>query len=84
MFYNPRRGKMAHLHEKVGGFSHSSCPFTCLMVDHATAQIEVVRKSLIICSDKLQRYLHKNIYASGPVKTAIDFNMNVYGFAVYL
>ena len=44
MFYNPRRGKMAHLHEKVGGCSRASCPFTCLMVDHATAQNEVVKK----------------------------------------
>ena len=48
----PRRGKMAHSHEKVGGCSRASCSFTCLMVDHVTAQIKVVRKSLF----KIQRY----------------------------
>ena len=48
LFYNPRRGKMAHSHEKAGGYSRSSFPFTCLMIDHTTAQIEVVRKSLYV------------------------------------
>ena len=42
LVYNTRRGKMNHSHEKVGGSSRSSCPFTCLMVDHATAQIKAV------------------------------------------
>ena len=28
LFYNARRGKMAQSHEKVGGCSHPSCPFT--------------------------------------------------------
>ena len=46
LFYNPRRRKMARSNEKAGGCSRSSCPFTCLMIDHTTAQIEVVRKSL--------------------------------------
>ena len=48
LFYNPRRGKMTHSYEKVGGCSRSSCSFTCLMVDHTTAQIKVVRKSLYV------------------------------------
>ena len=39
---------MAHSHEKAGDCSRSSCPFMCLMVDHTTAQIEIVRKSLYV------------------------------------
>ena len=48
LFYNCRREKMAHSHEKAGDCSRSSCPFMCLMVDHTTAQIEIVRKSLYV------------------------------------
>ena len=36
---------MAHSHEKICGCSRSSCSFTRLLVDHPTAQIEVVRIS---------------------------------------
>ena len=39
---------MAHSHEKVGGCSRTSCLFTCLTVDHATAQIEVVIDWLLV------------------------------------
>ena len=42
LVYNTRRGKMTHSHEKIGGCSRSSCPFTCLMADRATSQIKVV------------------------------------------
>ena len=48
LFYNCRREKLAHSHEKAGDCSRSSCPFMCLMVDHTTAQIEIVRKSLYV------------------------------------
>ena len=44
---------MARTHEKFGGCSLSSRPFTCLMTDHTTVQIEVVRKSL---GGELQTY----------------------------
>ena len=77
--FNPHRGKMAHSHEMFGGCSRSFCPFTCLKVDHVTAQIEVVGKSCYV-------YLHNILYVSGPVfvKTTNDFNLNIYRLAVYL
>ena len=40
-----------------GASSRSSCPFSCLMADHTTAQIsDGVSEEIIICSGKLQRY----------------------------
>ena len=34
--------------KRLGGCSRPSCPFHVLMVDHATAETEVVKKSLLI------------------------------------
>ena len=45
---------MTHLHEKFGGCSHSSYPFTCLMVDHTAAQMSGQgSEEIIISSQKL-------------------------------
>ena len=83
---------MVHSHKTFGDYFRCSCPFTCHMVDHKTAQIEVVRKSLSlyeVASNRgitvfTQQYICVWVSAQVFVRTTNEFNLNIYRLAVYL